>query len=232
MSEFPDPRPDPLPLREALRGLRHALHRGGDALVSGLPVESLPGPTGHLARRALDDLAASARQIDQTTSALLHRLLPEAGAPVRTLADLLCLRRNAEGFGRAVYRGLRPILAQLGARDLMVRESAARAACARLPADLAGQPAELAAARIALALQAARSIRPVMSAPAEADLVLPALLAWMLWLLSDRAPAEDQDALIAATALARSLADEAEDAFMAVDAQRLADLIAEFADHV
>lgn len=75
----PFPQPDALALREALRGLRYLLRRGGETLA-----ETLPGPAG-AALREVEPIAQAASDL---ASDVARSVLGAQDAPPETLGHL------------------------------------------------------------------------------------------------------------------------------------------------
>jgi hypothetical protein len=223
-----------MPLREALRGLRHVLRKGGEAVRDSVAPEALPGPAGDVAGGVLREVEHLARGVDEATSGLLKRLLGGGAQAGVSLRDLGADEAAAAVFGAAVYAALRDVLAQMGADDAFVSEATLRAVWAEDAPQ--GLTPEAAGAALTLRVVAARPVRGVAAAPglrAPPDALVPvAVFAVMLWLLSDRPDGEDAVALAAAVDLALALARDVTAATAAGDAARLAALYAEFAAHV
>lgn len=247
---MPDPKskplPDTMPLRDALRGLRHAVRRGGETLLDVMPVGSLPRPAAELAGAVLHEVGAFAKGVNSVASGLARVALGANGGPQGSLQNLT-LRQSAghqiarhqtaeDGFAQGVYAALRAVLHHLTVPAAYISETAARTAYLALtPEQRAGSDAKVAAA-LSLALAEAKVLRGVSAADAARvpgqSLDHIAIFAVMLWLQSNRSEAEDASALEAATDLAVALAAEADAAFRDNDAARLAALYAEFASHV
>lgn len=218
-----------MPLREALRGLRHVLRRGGETLRDTMPMEALPKPAADLAGAVMREVASLARGMDDVASGLAKTVLGRGGPPaIRDLAD--GPEANAR-FAAAAYAALRAVLRHLGAPGVFVSESGARRAHA---AHLAAGSAS--AADLTLRLIEARVIRDATAAEAArvpgAALEPVAIFALMLWLQADRPEEEGEAALDAAADLAVALAGDVAAAAAAKDAARLSALYAEFAAHV
>ena len=64
----PSPLPDAMPLRDALRGLRHAVRRWGETLLETMPVDALPRPAAELAGAVLREVGEIARGVDEVAS--------------------------------------------------------------------------------------------------------------------------------------------------------------------
>jgi hypothetical protein len=234
---MPDPSlltPDRMPLREALRSLRHVLRRGGRSIRDAAPTDVLPRPASRLAQKVLRDVEGIARSMDDAASDLAERMLgdrPPSGLQLHALAGR---PEAAKPFAAAVYAALRAVLARLGAEGAYVSEAAARRAWETLEATSADDAAI--AAHLALALVEAKVIRDASAEEAArvpgAALQAVSVFAVLLWLLSDRAGDEDDAALEAAVNLSVALAGDVARATETRDATALSRLFGEFADHV
>ena len=230
------PLPDAMPLRDALRGLRHAVRRGGETLLDVMPVGSLPRPAAQLAGAVLNEVGAFAKGMNDVASVLARLALGGGAKPQGSLQDLTSLQGAEDSFAQGIYAALRAVLRHLNAPSAFISETAARAAYLALtPEQRHGSDASMAAA-LSLALAEAKVLRGVSAADAALvtgqSLDHIAIFAVMLWLQSNRSEAEDDKALEAATDLAVALAVEADVAFRAKDTIALATLYAEFASHV
>lgn len=231
------PHPDPMPLREVLRGLRHTLRRSRRALRETVSADALPGPAVLIAGPVLDGLDSLAGSMDAAGTDLAKRLLGGEAHRVPPFEALLADPRHEEAFAEATYAALRGALRRMGDGDAFVSEAAARRAYAAVvrAGRPAGDPAR-AAADLALALVAGEVVRDVATGP---DLRVPlgrilpvAAVAAVLWLLADRGGADADGALDAATDLAVALSDEIAPSVATGDRTRLARLLGEFASHV
>lgn len=207
----PFPPPDALPLREALRGLRFLLRRGGETLAETLGVENLPGPAG--------DLAGIAEKASELASGVARSVLTPAAPPPDTLDHL-----SQAQFGAAIYVALRSVLKRLGAPGVLVSEAAARAAWQSDPA------------RLALSLVDHKVIRGLLAHEAEqvpgAALEPVAIFAVLLWLQAARSDAENEAVLDAATDLALAKAADIAAAMASADHARITALFARLVPHV
>lgn len=231
MSRHTPMRPDPMPLREALRGLRFMLRRGGETLADTLSIDAMPKPAADLATRVLRDMGDLARNVDEIASGIAKTVLGEMDQPQVTLQDLATDEAAAAHFGAAVYVALRSVLRRLGAPGVFVSETAARRAWG---AGGPGQSGDAAALTIRLLEE-----RVVRGPTAEEAARVPgsalepvAVVAVMLWLQSTRSEDDNEAALDAAADLAVALAAEVAEACAARDAARIAALYARYAAHV
>ena len=233
---FLSPLPDAMPLRDALRGLRHAVRRGGETFLETMPVDALPRPAAELAGAVLREVGEIARGVDEVASGFARFALGAADKSPPTSYTLTARTGGEAAFARGIYTALRMVLRRLNAPTVYVSETAARSAyLALLPDHPPGSDAGFAAA-LSLALAEARVLR---GASAEDAARVPghsldhtAIFAVMLWLQSKRSEDEDETALLSATDLAVALAPEADAAFRTQDRARLTALYAEFASHV
>ncbi len=232
MTILPPFPPDPMPLREALRGLRHVMRRGGESLRDTVPVGSLPEPAQAIAGAVLREVGQIARSVDLVASGLAKRVLGGTAPAAPPLGD------GAGGeaaFAAAAYAALRAALRRIGAAETFISEVAARSAYRAL-GSAGGREAARLGADLTLCLIAARVVREADAAP-DARLPGPAIapvavFAVVLWMLADRAEHDGEAALDAAIDLSIAIAADIRAAAQAGDAARLTALFAEFADHV
>ena len=231
-----NPLPDAMPMRDALRGLRHAVRRGGETLLDVMPVGSLPRPAAQLAGAVLHEVGAFAKGVNDVASGLARLALGGSAKSQGSLHDLTLHQGAEDGFAQGIYAALRAVLRHLNAPSAYISETAARSAYVALtPQQRLGSDASMAAA-LSLALAEAKVLRGLSAADAARvtgqSLDHIAIFAVMLWLQSNRSGAEDEKALEAATDLAVALGPEADAAFTAKDNTALATLYVEFASHV
>lgn len=217
--------PDPIPLREALRGLRHMLRRGGETLADTLPVHSLPKPAADIAGAVLREVEGIARGVNGVASGLAKTVLGDSSPDHPTLNDLTGPGAD-DRFAAATYAALRAVLDRLGAPGVFVSEAAAREVHAQADGD---------AARLTLALLDARVVRGATADEAArvpgSALAPVAVFAVMLWLQSDRT-GEDDAALDAATDIGVTLAAKVATAADTRDEAALSALYTKYAAHV
>jgi hypothetical protein len=228
--------PDAMPLRDALRGLRHVVRRGGEAFLDTMPVSSLPRPAADLAGVMLREMGEIAKGVNDVASGLARIALGAGDKPQDTLQKLTAKPGAEDEFAKGIYAALRSVLGRLNALSPYVSETAARSAYLALsPEQRFGSEAGIAAA-LSLALMDAKVIRGTSAEDAAQlpnnSLEQTAIFAVMLWLQSSRSEIEDEAALSSATDLAIALALETATAFRAPDGKRLEALYAEFASHV
>ena len=234
----PDPTAlkDAMPLRDALRGLRHAVLRGGETLLDVMPVESLPRPAAELAGAVLREVGGFAKGVNDVASGFARLALGAGENPTGSLHDLASRHGAEDSFAKGIYAALRKVLRHLNVPSAYVSETAARSAYLTLPPAQRREPDASVAAVLSLALADAKVLRGVSAADAARvpghSLDHIAIFAVMLWLQSQRSEVEDEKALEAATDLAVALAAEADAAFRDKNAPQLATLYAEFASHV
>ncbi|MFD1881564.1 hypothetical protein [Paracoccus pacificus] len=235
--------PDPVPLREALRGLRHALRRGGRTVADTVPLSAMPAPAAKLAQALMRRGEEIASGIDTTTSMIARTLLPADRMDAPTLALFIQGGRDADGsFAAVSYDALSDVLTQIGAGESFVSEAAAQqvwtAFSADAPLAATGAKSALAkeAARLSVMLLNARVIRDVKLAPATdrqdltAEAVAPlAIFALMLWLLADHDGRDDAAALKSAVEVSARISADISRAASVGNTARLAQLLGEFA---
>lgn len=228
--------PDPVPLREALRGLRHVLRSGGETLAQAVPLESLPQEAAALTRGAMKTADGIARRIDHTASQMAHRFLCPLAPDDATLQNLMKRGLSAaDDFGVLSYEGLALILKEIGPRQAFISEAGARRAWLHVAgSDPQRDPATLAAA-LFVALREQKVLRDVEAEPAGAlepgEVVPVAIFALLLWLLTrpDGASTLEQSltqsrALTRAQTIARDIARAAS----VGNTTRIAELFAQF----
>ena len=228
-------RPDAMPLREALRALRHVLRRGGETLAETLPTQALPAPAATLANAVLRQAREMAHHLDEAVSGLAKSILGGHSADASTLADIAVAQDADARFAQSVYVALRFVLRRLGADGVYVSEAAARQIYARAVTRPSASPSHLAAA-LTLDLVAAGLLRGAAAedaGPLPGPMIEPvAVFAVLLWLQSARSDAENEAALDAATDLALAISPEVVGACAAGDAARLAALFDQYVPHV
>ena len=217
-----------MPLREALRGLRFMLRRGGETLVDTMTMQGLPKPAADLAGAVLREMGGIARNVDEIASGLAKTVLSGQEPQSLTLSDLSRGHGGDAQFGAAVYVALRSVLRRLGAPWVFVSEAAARHAYGIGDhADAATLTINLLNARVVRGTTAQEAARVPGSA-----LEPVAIFAVLLWLQSTRSEDENEAALDAATDLAVALAAEVDKACAARDTRRIAALYARYVSHV
>lgn len=228
MSSHAPMRPDPMPLREALRGLRFMLRRGGETLAETITIDGLPKPAADLAGAVFREVGGIVRNMDEIASDIAKSLIGAQGQPALTLNALAADATADAHFGAAVYVALRSVLRRLGAPGVFVSEAAARRAWhADQMTDAAALTIRLLNERVVRGTTAQEAARVAGSA-----LEPVAIFAVMLWLQSTRTDDENEAALDAATDLSVALALEVGQACAARDAARIAALFARYASHV
>lgn len=229
-------RPDPMPLREALRGLRFMLRRGGETIVETLAVETLPKPVSTLAGAVLREVGSLARNVDEVASGFAKSVLGGHGAQNLSLQDLSIAGRTEAELAAAIYVALSTVLGRIGAPDVFVSEAAARIVFAQTLANSGTGSTSATAARLTLDLLDARVIRGItahQTAQVQWSALEPvAIFAVILWLQSTRTDDENAEALDAAADLAVVLAQDVAKACAARDAANLEALYVKFASHV
>jgi hypothetical protein len=228
-------RPDPMPLREALRGLRHVLRRGGETLAETMSVEALPKPAAKLASVLLREAEGLARNIDVMASGLAKSILGGNEPQSISLTDLADASDADARFAQAVYVALRFVLDRLGAPGIFVSEAAAR----KVYGDAVARSryiSPMLAAVLTLDLLAVRVLRGTTAEEAArvpgAALEPVAIFAVLLWLQSSRSEHENEAALDAAADIAVAISADVAKACTEGDAGRIAALYEKYAPHV
>lgn len=225
-------RPDPLPLREALRGLRFLLRRGGQTLVETVDVDVLPKPFAAIAGSLLREMGGFARNVDEVASGIAKTVLGGNASHSIAFTDLTTGRDADVQFAAAVYVALGTVLGRLGAPAVFVSEAAARSVFAGLMA----QGAPKSAAQLTLDLLDARVIRGFTGQESArvpgAAIGNVAVFAVLLWLQANRTDDENEAALEAATDMAVVLAADINTACAARDTGAIQDIYRRYAAHV
>ncbi len=225
-----------MPLREALRGLRHLLRRGGQALRDTAPADSLPRPAAEIAKAVLREADQFVQGVDAMASGIAKSVLGGGATSALMLHELGQDEGAQARFAAAVYQALSSVLRRLGAVEAFVSEVAARRAFAAVTEDATGQDDARTAAGLVIGLLEVRVIRDSAAAldsrVAPADIEPVAIFAVMLWLLSERSEQENQAALESATDLAVALSDEVVSGCRARDAAKIEALLRTYACHV
>jgi hypothetical protein len=229
-------KPDPMPLREALRGLRHFLRRGGETLRETVPTKAMPKPAADIADSVLREVEAFAKGVDRLASGLAKSVLGGAEHSTASLQELAADRKADVRFATAVYTALRAVVRRLGAPDIFISEAAARQVYSRMIATDQLASSAMVASRLTIDLITAKVIRGATAEDAArvpgGNLDAIAVFAVMLWLQSERSETENEAALMAATDLALAIAGDVSKACADRDVNRIAALYAEFAAHV
>jgi hypothetical protein len=227
--------PDPMPLREALRGLRHVLRKGGQTFADTISTDGMPKPAAALANSALREAKGILHSIDKATSGLAKTVLGGERATALHLSDLPNTPDADVQFSNAVYVALSSVLAQIGAADVFISEAAARNAY-RNAALREGDADATMAATLTLELLSARVLR---GSTARQDVRVPAawldavaVFAVLLWMQSERSDAENLAALAAATDLSIAVAAEVARACEDKTADQIAALYEKYVPHV
>jgi len=228
--------PDAMPLREALRGLRFLLRRGGETIVETMNVEALPKPASDLASAVLREAGGLARTVDEMTSGVAKTVLGGQKSPSAPLKDMIGGPNAGAEFAVAVYVALSTVLRHLGAPTVLVSEAAARSAFGNLAPITAETSVEKRAADLTFCLLAARVMRGTTAQEAAlvpgAALEAASIFAVMLWLQSARSQDENEAALAAATDMAVALAPEISRAVAENDVNRIEELYRRYVPHV
>lgn len=225
--------PDAAPLREALRGIRFMLRRGGATVADTLTLDTLPEPAAGLARRMIREVEGIARTVDEAASAAAKTVLGEQDSPSETLEELVGHYAAAAEFGRAIYMALDAVLRRIGVADAFISEMSAQSTFATWRRDHPeGEPEDW-AAELTLRLLEARVIRGAVPSGAKIGDVEPiALFAVLLWLQSDRSDSENEAVLEAAADIAAAKGPEVASVVRSCDPKAIAALYRKYVDHV
>lgn len=228
--------PDAMPLREALRGLRFLLRRGGETLADTISVDALPKPASDLASVVFNEVGDIVRSVDTVASSAAKKFLGGQDNPTAPLDELIQHESAEAEFAQAIYVALSAVLRRFGAASFFVSEMAARSTFAAWRQESGETDTEQRAAELMLRLLDARVIRGVS---VERGTLTPssaldgaAVFAVLLWLQSSRSDAENEAALDAAADIALAKAAEIGHAVEARSLDRLAALYRKYVDHV
>lgn len=225
MPHFPPAAPDLAGLRDALRGVRFALRRGGER-ISEAPIPALPIPAGQFAGIALRHGGELAKELDRFASAVAKSLLSSGQESDARMSRIVAGRNSAELFATASYTALKRALDRLDVGDVLISEAAARSAYLRV-APMIGM---LSGAEIAAELTVQLMDLDVIRGTTE--MAALAVFAMLLWLQSERPEAEDAASFEAAVDITRAIRQDVLPACKSRDRARLSALYSEFIDHV
>lgn len=227
---------DTMPLREALRGLRFMMRRGGETIADTLNVETLPKPASDLASAVLREVEGLARSVDGIASDVVKTVLGGQTAEAAPLQELIERPESDAEFATAFYVAVTAVLRRLGAESVFVSEAAARRVFAGMDPQAAERPTAHHAAELTLRLLEARVIRGTTAEQAArvpgAALEPVSLFAVILWLQSERTDADNESVLGAATDMAVALAGEIAPALAKRDVGQIAALYTKYVQHV
>ena len=228
--------PDPVPLREALRGLRFFLRRGGETVVETLNTDALPAPAANLAGVVLREVDWLARSMDKIASGVAKTLLGGQDRPNAPLQDLVAQPGSDAVFAAAFYVALTTVLRRIGVPNVFVSEVAVRRAMTDTAARAPSESTEHYAARLTISLLGAR---PMRGASAHDAARVPGtaledvcIFAVMLWIQSERSEAENESVLDAATDMSVALSAEVAAALADRNPDKIAALYARYVPHV
>jgi hypothetical protein len=224
---------DAMPLREALRGLRHVIRRGGKSFKNNVTVDKMPTSAAHVAGVVLREVEAIVKGVDQAASGFAKKMLssPDPAAP--SLHGITGQQNGDVVFAKAFYAATQAVLKRLGAPNLFISEARARKAFQQIT--VFDVPDAEIAAGLTIGLHTAQVLKGkfVETSRVPANSIMPvAVFAVMLWLQSQRPEAEDEAALDAATDLSVALASDVSKACIESNKAGLATLYTEFASHV
>lgn len=229
-------RPDAMPLREALRGLRFFLRRGGETIAETFDLEVLPKPASDIVSVALREAEGFIRSVEGIASDVAKALLGGTNSSAAPLQDFMGKPQASADFGVAFYVALTEVLRHLGALKVLVSEAAARYAFDNLPAPTAAETVESRAAKLTLCLLETRVMRGITAQQAAlvpgGALEPASLFAVMLWLQAARSDDENEATLLAASDMAVVLAPEISVAVAQKNTGQIAALFKKYVAHV
>lgn len=229
-------RPDLMPLREVLRGLRFMLRRGGETLAETIAMETLPKPAADLAGAVMREVGGLARNVDQVASGLAKSVLSGKEPHSVTLNDLSATPDEGARFAAAMYVALGAVLRRLGAPGVFVSEAAAKNAYGSNTLRSDSATTSIFAAHLTLDLLDARVMRGATADEAArvagSALEPVATFAVLLWLQSSRSDEDNEAALDAASDLAVAVAADVARVCSSRDIGQIAALYAKLVAHV
>ncbi len=232
-----------LPVKDALRTLRHTLLRGRTALEA--PLDPLPSPLGSVARGVLSDVDSLAGRVSGVAESLTEHFLDSRWRSLPQAATLEDIQHTDEpdiAFAQAAYRVLTRAMHYLGGVEALVSEMrAAEAYRAAERSPLARQDRFGFSAALVAELRRRRVVASVVAAAGgqrgdrtDPSVVDVAVFALALWLLTDR---DDDGDWEAAESLLQTCCDIAwalrvDVAQRLASPERLRDLLAAYVDKV
>ena len=228
------PHPDPMAVRDVLRGARYVLRRLRASIQETLPVAALPRPAAEFADVAMREMRALTTTFDAAVSSLARRVLGGSRPQVPSLHEMAQADDGTE-FATSFYDGVDAFLRRLGLQHMLISESAAKRAYLQSMRAAHSSDAALAAD---LTLRLLREgvlrgeVTDSLTVLSRAELRAVAVFAAVLWLLSERPEAEDRAAMVAAQDLSLGLKGEIASAYAAGDAHALQALYESFASNV
>ncbi len=233
--------PDPLPLREGLRRLRHVVRRGGETareVAGGAMGGREMCIASRLATAVIAEMERIAEEFDRMASRAARQAFGHEEDLTTTLDELHGNAPIGPSLASTLYTALTLVLKHIGSDTLFVSELAAREAVKRwqvLPGRRRASGGQLAAG-LAMQLVDRQVIRGahvdprcVVSAPSVRPV---AIFAVMLWLLVARSPEESEAALISAADIAAAIAERVALVFAERDETGLIALLEKYRNNV
>ncbi|PDT07973.1 hypothetical protein CO655_24635 [Rhizobium sp. M1] len=215
-----------------MRSLRYTLKKGRDTVKETAP-RRLPAPASGIALSALSELEVLARNVDHFVCDFAHSVLSDPATNSENMREIVSSARPDHKFSVAYYQTMKLVLSRLGAKRALVSQTAGRRAFARLGHS---QDVFELAAQLTLQLADDGSITidqlDDQSPVAHSRVIVVAIFAAMLSLLTETDDA-DRDAIIsAATDLAAAVQVTIQDLYQKKDISALASLLKRCASHV
>ncbi|PDT32774.1 hypothetical protein CO671_28020 [Rhizobium sp. M10] len=215
-----------------MRSLRYTLKKGRDTVKETAP-RRLPAPASGIALSALSELEVLARNVDHFVCDFAHSVLSDPATNSENMREIVSSARPDHKFSVAYYQTMKLVLSRLGAKRVLVSQTAGRRAFARLGHS---QDVFELAAQLTLQLADDGSITidqlDDQSPVAHSRVIVVAIFAAMLSLLTETDDA-DRDAIIsAATDLAAAVQVTIQDLYQKKDISALASLLKRCASHV
>lgn len=233
--------PDPLPLREGLRRLRHIARRSGDT-ARGLANSAIKADETSIASKIASTLIVEIEKVAEELDRIAVRAARQAFGHdddlTATLEDLHKSTPSAPFLASTLYTAISLVLKHYGSDMLFVSELSARETMRRwqaIPGHQKACDAQL-AAWLALQLMECNVIRGSL---VNTRCVIPAkalkptvIYAVMLWLLVARSPEDSEAALISAADLATTFPEKIEHIFAENNEKELIKLLEKYRNNV
>jgi hypothetical protein len=222
---------DFLPIREALRMMRHGFRRSGRVVKRASRSVGGYMPFPRFAETVFSEFEVAAKDVDRVTSSLGRKFLHGATADRKPHKDAFSNRDENE-LGSVAYAALVSILRHVSLNDVYVSEAAARRIFAEV-LNRSDSAKDRDASSLFFGLLDGRVIGHGVGAGSGGRIsAAVAIFALLLWLQSDCSDPYEGEALFAAADLAVALKSDLAAAIAARDEQHVSKLLDEFSPHV
>lgn len=227
---------DPVPIREALRGVRFALKRGGESLRASVPGQQDPSTAAKFARSVVDEMMDLGHFVNARASAIANSVIG-SHPDLKAMLDDVVLSEDADAvFPATIYAAMKIALDRLQIKGVFVSEVAAQKAFKAEKAEGLGDSVPKFAARLAFRLHEFKLLKgqPIaLNSRFNQDAILPVcIVGGLLWFQSNRHDDDQMDALHSAIDLALIKADDIGIVFKSGDQEALAVLFSKYAANV